>query len=165
MDDSKDAVLLSWQMPRMRRILFWAIPLGIVLIIMVAVAILTAKFLSVFWIRFLVLWIPFVAYGFLYWLVYRPCFLAVKDIRVTGSGVNARLLTGKIHPLPWEKIQALKHTRLGFTVLAVNIAPDTLYLYLPKPVVEQLISVIRESSDARIVGFDQEVGSEPMSQP
>ncbi len=70
----------------------------------------------------------------------------------TNTGMEITTARGRHVSIPWADIRAFRRGILGFAVL-VSDPRRVLWFFLPERVLNKLLAVLREASDARIIGF------------
>jgi hypothetical protein len=78
---------------------------------------------------------------------------AVKGFECLRPGMNVEDLSNKVLGIPWDEVRRFRRLSARLTVLSLRKG-WYIFLGLPKPVLDQLIALLREASDARIIGFD-----------
>ena len=151
-ETAEEPVLLSWEMPERRRRLFHAIPfveLALILVVF-TVAVWRWSHIGLVVAALLVLYTFFVGRPW----VMRPFWFAAALVQATASGVRIATTTGGKFSVPWADLRSLRRGAYGFALLST----PTMGIYLPIPpdVRDKLIALLREASNARIVGFDSE---------
>lgn len=77
-----------------------------------------------------------------------------RELLVTEDGLEIAPARGKPSKIPWAGIRLLKRGIPGFVVLKTD--ESKFYLSVPVVVLMRLIAILREASDARIIGFDSQ---------
>ena len=137
-------ILLSWRMP------VWKRPLLIALAIVIGVAAKLAygaNSCGVY--RLSVIALLFSAIALLVWFTKHT----VKGFECLSPGMNVEDLSNRVMGIPWDEVRRFRRLSARFAVLSLRKG-WYIFLGLPKPVLEQLIAVLRETSNARIIGFD-----------
>lgn len=131
---------------------------------------------------------PFQAVFWLLWVGYQLCYnrpasragdaalivgvvflalsiFAIRQVLLSGvgmacsrSGVEVTLSFGRPRHLRWAEIKMFKRWIFGSTVLCFDSSPYSFYLRIPPEVRDKLIAILRETSNARIIGFGPEGG-------
>ncbi len=88
-------------------------------------------------------------------VVLRPSIRTIAGFDCTGTGLRVtRIDPSKIVQAPWGSILRLKRLAGPLVLLSVR-GGWLLFFALPKPVLSQLIGILRETSNARIEGFGE----------
>jgi hypothetical protein len=148
-----EPVLLSWEMPAGRRWLYRAVAClgGIVYPISLIALILVLPSAGWYIVPAGVLWL-LLAPSYLL----RPFAFTASRLRVSAQGITYRLVTFGGAFQRWSGVKCLKRGPYGFAVLSADASPVGLFLHIPPDVRDKLIAILRETSNARIVGFDLE---------
>ncbi|MHB0999498.1 MAG: hypothetical protein ACYC27_09650 [Armatimonadota bacterium] len=79
------------------------------------------------------------------------------QIDATAAGINITSIIGRsvYSVIEWSEIRQIRRYPVGIALLKSDNSPDALLL-LPKPVIDSLLSMLREASNARIIGFTRE---------
>jgi len=144
---AEEPVLLTWELDSRRRWLFI-----LASVVWVVVVILLSSALPVHHLR------PPVAVGLfvLTSSLVVPLVRAGWELKCKASAVTVRDAMGLQSTLSWNEISRLRPGRYGFTVLEWKSAVGRAYLPIPPDVRDKLIAILRETSNARIIGFDSE---------
>jgi hypothetical protein len=149
----REHVLLSWQMPILRRAsyIIMACSITVVLVVAAYAAAGGARYPLDRWLP--VIFVAIAAIG-LGGHVFGPFLYAAADMRCTQSGLDLEPVLSKPVRVPWSNVKALKRTFAGHKILLFDLSPGFMYLRVPPSVLNQLIALLREASNARIIGFD-----------
>lgn len=86
------------------------------------------------------------------------CFGSV-GIECRNSGITITSLFARPRRMRWNEVVRLSKNRAGHIVLQYgDRVLDDVRLPFPPDVRDKLIAILREKSDARIIGFDSEAG-------
>lgn len=76
----------------------------------------------------------------------------VVFLACTNAGLEITTARGRQVSIPWAGIRAFRRGILGFAVL-VSDPRRVLWFFLPERILNKLLAILREASDARITGF------------
>ncbi len=148
-----EPVLLRWEMPVGRRWLYRLTP-------PIATAVLFFAYWAIstqlsprmhawfFWVVFLPLLCGH------QWLMY-PLWFASARIDCTATDLRTATVFGHRFRMQWAGIRVLRRGMYGFAVIPQGWRA-AIYLPVPPHVLDKLIAILREASNARIIGFDSE---------
>ena len=77
----------------------------------------------------------------------------VKGFECLSPGMNVQDLSNRVMGIPWDEVRRFRRLSARLAVLSLRKG-WYIFLGLPKPVLDQLIALLREASNARIIGFD-----------
>ena len=78
----------------------------------------------------------------------------VKGSAFTGSGIELTSLFGGTISAPWRQVKEFRGIPLGFTMLGF-VDGRRFITVLSGQEIQTLIGILREASDARILGFKE----------
>lgn len=147
-------ILLTWEMPAWKRQTFGALPFLIAAVVIAVSVMLTFRYKSTGYLRIMAIALPFA-----YWLVganwlLKPFWHAATMLEVTADGIRVMTATRVRMIVPWADARVMRRGTYGFAVLSNS--PRSVYLPIPPDVRDKLIAILRETSNARIVGFGPE---------
>ena len=156
-ETAEEPVLLSWEMPERMRKLFHTISFMEQALILGVLGVVVWKShdwpnISLAVTILLILYTSFAGRP----RVMRPFWMAATLVQATTSGVRIMTVTTVEFSVPWTDVRALKRGPYGFTVLSTPSVD--IHLPIPPEVRDKLIAILRETSNARIVGFGPEEG-------
>ena len=85
------------------------------------------------------------------WLL-RQLFRTVTEITNTNIGLELTTLPGLRTKICWSDVKVLRSLGLGLTLLGADRRAFVLFS-LPGHVTNQLVAILQEASNARIIGF------------
>lgn len=152
-----EPILLSWEMPVVRRLLYLCSFLGVVLLFY-AIHTALLEFVRTPASRLLV----GIAIGGLLGIAAAlfgvPVLYLARKIICTASTLTIRTVLGFRYSMPWTTVTRVKAGRLGLVALKSECSSAWLFLSVPPDILASLLSLLRETSNARIIGFDSEAG-------
>lgn len=159
-----EPVLLRWEMPAARRKLiagfFWLLLAGLLLSLaaFAVYAVLSVTSGDPYLDRVLPLSAALNLAMLLAWVLFiLPVFAGAYGIKCTNAGVTLSMFVTGRRSLRCDEISVLRQGRLGHTILRYgDRGRSYAYLNIPPDVRDRLIAILRETSDARIIGFDSE---------
>jgi len=77
-----------------------------------------------------------------------------RELLVMEDGLEIAPARGKPSKIPWAGVRMLRRGIPGFVVLKTD--ERKFYLSVPGIVLTRLVAILREASDARIIGFDHQ---------
>ncbi|MCX6376028.1 MAG: hypothetical protein NTU88_08380 [Armatimonadetes bacterium] len=77
----------------------------------------------------------------------------VRGFECLSPGMNVEDLSGRVMGIPWDEVRRFRRLSAPFAVLSLRKG-WYIFLGLPRPVLDQLISILREASNAQIIGFE-----------
>lgn len=140
----QDSLLLNWQMPWSRRMLIWSVALVIASALSIGIHLALGS-------------VPFVSQvlGTVVSVIAGLELLKTiaKALQCMTAGIAVTTVVSGLHRIPWEDINTLK--RLAGPLIVLNASRGSyVFLGVPDPVLAQLVSNLREATNARIIGFD-----------
>ncbi len=160
-ETADEPVLLSWEMPatgrRLLAGLFWSF-LAAFLLVNGGLTYYAADGDPAHERVFALISVPLNLFMLLvFFAFFWPVLKGASGVTCTNSVIRlSMLVTGRRH-LRWDELAALRKGRLGHDILQYGEhGRRRAYLFIPPDVREKLIAILREASDARIVGFDSE---------
>ena len=147
-------VLLTWEMPAWKKKLFHSLPFAILAVLLLVNVFVVWPLYDRVYARAIGAFLLF-GYAFLgmKWLM-LPLWRSSAHLDVTTNGIRVKTVIDVRFVVPWTNVRVLRRGIWGFMVL--SDPPGSIYLPIPPEVRDRLIAVLRETSNARIVGFGPE---------
>ncbi|HET6453520.1 MAG TPA: hypothetical protein VFI02_03870 [Armatimonadota bacterium] len=103
---------------------------------------------------YLVFWVEWLfIIGLLVWLLIQQPIRVIVAITCTPIVMEVRTLFGKKTIIPWQGILQFKRLRARMTYLD-TYRDSYLIVPLPRPILTELLALMRKFNSIRIVGFD-----------
>lgn len=150
-ETTEEPILLSWELGAGKRRLYRII--AYTALVLQPLGILALFLIHGWWWNILVFFLWFIG---LPALMLAPFGRAAVRLSVTASGIRACLAFGNADSTRWTGVQSLKSGLYGFAVLRSDAFFVPVYLPIPPDIRARLIAILRETSNARIVGFGPE---------
>ena len=147
-----EPVLLRWEMPVGRRWLFVVISLAEAALMLLLWSVVQERLPDGILIRLASIG----AVVTLFSLFVPPFLHSSAKLGCKESGLSIKSVIGLRYTVPWSAIRTLRPDWYGLVVLEWKGNPSRLYLPIPPDVRDNLIAILRETSNARIIGFEPE---------
>lgn len=151
MDDKRSEILLSYRLPWWGHGM-WLLASLLIIGLFLALLVWSVTRLPLVGIMIFLVELLFVA-GLLIWLLLQQPLRIIVSITCTPIIMEMGTLLRKKTVVPWQGI--LQFKRLGAGMAFMDTYKDSYFIVpLPRSVLIGLLAKMRESSNARIVGFD-----------
>ncbi len=162
-ETTEEPVLLSWEMPAEERTFSRKLAQRISVVffaIIFVVALIGSLMEDMTWKVHVTVWlvVATIAIPLIPWLIRLVLqSSSVVSLDCTSSGILVTMPDWEKRHVAWHEIKVLAKYGKGFTMLRYGrLARQRLYLPIPSDVRDKLIAILRETSNARIVGFGTE---------
>lgn len=138
---SSQTVLFEYRLPVSKKVTLWLILLvgGIIVFSLQLSTLITIVVLL----------------GFELLLLFMLIGRVVGRIACTTEGIELKTVYGFNRHIPWSSIKVFGRSWAGFTKIEIaGEYSDEYYLLMPDEIRDKLISLLRETSNAYIIGFD-----------
>jgi hypothetical protein len=151
LDNSIESVLLSWRMPVWTRRLFLLLPVAIVIPLVILVPDISSALSSTmpYWLFCIVVFLP-MAVGV---SAHFVCWSTAAEIIGTSAGIQIQPIRGRKISCGWHEVKSLQRSRLLGAIIVLGLS-SFVFLRIPDEFMARLIAILREASNARIIGFD-----------